>query len=427
MRSFGMRRWGNAPDGATEILTGTYNAEGEVSRRLLDALPPRLVLRRDEWETPVLGLLAAEMLRDEVGQDAVLDRLLDLLLIDAVRTYFARTEQTAPGWYRAQRDPVVGAGRAAAAGKPGRGLDHRRAGGPDPGVPGHPGPALRRGRRPAADGVPHRVAADPGRRPHPRPAGDRRLGRPRRRLQLPVRAERRVQAGPRRQPARAPRRPAAARHHRRGDRHDLRRRPRPGGPGRVRDRPPGGLQRRRARGDHHDHGPGAEGAGRRRMERPARPAAGAAVLHPQLHLRRDLLEQPPPPAPRRPPGDRRGDVVQPAPAVLAVAHPGADRVGRRAPHEHRPGRDLRGGRLRLGGGLHDPGPGDHPRRRQLLAGRDRDRQRHQGPYLAAGVRGRDRAGVRVPVDLLRPVRRGGADVVHPRPPPVSAARRRHRR
>ena len=56
---------------------------------------------------PVLGLLAAEMLRDEVGQDAVLDRLLDLLLIDAVRTHFARTEHTAPGWYRAHRDPVV--------------------------------------------------------------------------------------------------------------------------------------------------------------------------------------------------------------------------------------------------------------------------------------------------------------------------------
>jgi AraC-like DNA-binding protein len=107
MRSFGVRRWGNAPDGATEVLTGTYNVEGEVSRRLLDALPPHLVLRRDEWQTPVLGLLAAEMPRDELGQDAVLDRLLDLLLIDAVRTYFARAEQTAPGWYRAQRDPVV--------------------------------------------------------------------------------------------------------------------------------------------------------------------------------------------------------------------------------------------------------------------------------------------------------------------------------
>ena len=107
LRSFGVRRWGNAADGATEVLTGTYNAEGEVSRRLLDALPPRLVLRRDEWQTPVLGLLATEMLRDDVGGDAVLDRLLDLLLIDAVRAYFSRAEQSAPGWYRAQRDPVV--------------------------------------------------------------------------------------------------------------------------------------------------------------------------------------------------------------------------------------------------------------------------------------------------------------------------------
>src|SRR4029078_8689249 len=77
------------------------------SRRLLDALPPRLVLRRDEWQTPVLGLLAAEMLRDDVGQDAVLDRVLGPLAIDAVRASFARAEQAAPGWYRAQRDPVV--------------------------------------------------------------------------------------------------------------------------------------------------------------------------------------------------------------------------------------------------------------------------------------------------------------------------------
>jgi AraC-like DNA-binding protein len=106
MQMFGVRRWGNSPDGSTEILTGTYNLEGEVSRRLLDALPARLVLRSDEWETPILGLLANEMLREEVGQDAVLDRLLDLLLVAAVRAHFTRTED-APGWFRAQSDPVV--------------------------------------------------------------------------------------------------------------------------------------------------------------------------------------------------------------------------------------------------------------------------------------------------------------------------------
>ena len=108
MRSFGVRRWGNASDGATEILTGTYNLESEVSRRLLDALPPQLVLRGDEWQTPVLGLLADEVPRGDVGQDAVLDRLLDLLLIHAVRAYLARRASQAPGWFRAQDDPIVG-------------------------------------------------------------------------------------------------------------------------------------------------------------------------------------------------------------------------------------------------------------------------------------------------------------------------------
>jgi AraC-like DNA-binding protein len=38
----------------------------------------------------------------------VLDRLLDLLLIAALRAWFARPEADAPGWYRAYADPVVG-------------------------------------------------------------------------------------------------------------------------------------------------------------------------------------------------------------------------------------------------------------------------------------------------------------------------------
>jgi AraC-like DNA-binding protein len=108
MRTFGVRRWGNSEAGGTEVLVGTYNVEGEVGSRLLDSLPARLALRAGEWETPLLGLLAHEMLRDDVGQDAVLDRLLDLLLVEVVRTYLTRAAAGAPGWYRAQGDPVVG-------------------------------------------------------------------------------------------------------------------------------------------------------------------------------------------------------------------------------------------------------------------------------------------------------------------------------
>jgi AraC-like DNA-binding protein len=107
MRDFDTRRWGNSPSGQTEILTGTYNLEGEVSRRLLDALPSHLVLRHEHWQTPLVALLADEMTRNEPGQDAVLDRLLDLVLIDVVRTHFAQQPADAPGWYRAQQDPDI--------------------------------------------------------------------------------------------------------------------------------------------------------------------------------------------------------------------------------------------------------------------------------------------------------------------------------
>jgi AraC-like DNA-binding protein len=104
----GTRNWGNSPDGETVMLTGAYQLEGEISGRLLRALPPLLVLAADAWETPLIGLLGDEIVKDQPGQEAVLDRLLDLLLIAVLRTWFARPEAEAPGWYRAYADPIVG-------------------------------------------------------------------------------------------------------------------------------------------------------------------------------------------------------------------------------------------------------------------------------------------------------------------------------
>jgi AraC-like DNA-binding protein len=104
----GVRTWGNAVDGSTVMLTGTYSLDGEVSGRLLRALPAVLVLREGEWDCPVVPLLADEIVKDEPGQEAVLDRLLDLLLIAVLRAWFARPDNGAPEWYRAYGDPVVG-------------------------------------------------------------------------------------------------------------------------------------------------------------------------------------------------------------------------------------------------------------------------------------------------------------------------------
>ncbi|MFH8220451.1 AraC family transcriptional regulator [Streptomyces sp. NPDC018057] len=104
----GVRTWGDRLDGGTVVLIGTYLMRGEINGRLLDALPPLLTLASDMWTCPLTPVLADEIVRDEPGQEVVLDRLLDLLVIAALRTWFARPDAAAPAWYGALADPVVG-------------------------------------------------------------------------------------------------------------------------------------------------------------------------------------------------------------------------------------------------------------------------------------------------------------------------------
>jgi AraC-like DNA-binding protein len=105
----GLRTCGNSPEaGPTVLLTGGYQVGGHVSERLLSALPRVLAVRHDGAPAPILDLTAAEIARDDPGQQAVLDRLLDLLLLSTLREWFTRPEADPPGWYRALGDPVVG-------------------------------------------------------------------------------------------------------------------------------------------------------------------------------------------------------------------------------------------------------------------------------------------------------------------------------
>ncbi|MFF3492579.1 AraC family transcriptional regulator [Streptomyces sp. NPDC002795] len=107
-KDLGVRQWGESPDAPAKMLIGTYQMRGELTARLLDALPALLVLPTEVWRCPLTPLVAEEIVRDEPGQDVVLDRLLDLLLIASLRAWFSRPEADAPAWYRAMGDPVVG-------------------------------------------------------------------------------------------------------------------------------------------------------------------------------------------------------------------------------------------------------------------------------------------------------------------------------
>jgi AraC-like DNA-binding protein len=106
--ALGVRTWGNDPDGSTVLLLGCYHLQGEISRRVDDALPPLVVLEPEQWESPLPAMLGEEIRTELPGQRAVLDRLFDLLLVSVLRAWFSRAEASAPGWYAAHRDPVVG-------------------------------------------------------------------------------------------------------------------------------------------------------------------------------------------------------------------------------------------------------------------------------------------------------------------------------
>lgn len=104
----GDRALEECPDLEHVVLTGSFLHSGRIADRLLGALPPALVVPRERQRSRALSLLEAELGSREPGQQAVLDRLVDLVLIGALRDWFALPESMPPAWYGAAQDPVVG-------------------------------------------------------------------------------------------------------------------------------------------------------------------------------------------------------------------------------------------------------------------------------------------------------------------------------
>ncbi len=106
--SLGVRTWGNDPAGPVVMVTGTYLARHGVGRHLFAALPPLLTLGAQDGNQSLIALVEREATIDRPGQEAVLDRLLDLLLVSALREWFSGSGSDQAGWYRATTDPAAG-------------------------------------------------------------------------------------------------------------------------------------------------------------------------------------------------------------------------------------------------------------------------------------------------------------------------------
>lgn len=103
-----IRTWGTGIDGEMKMLTASYRMDSNLGRRLLRSLPDLLVVRGG-GESDVVKLLDREISVDGPGQQAFLDRLIDLLLLAQLRTAWASdVDSDLAGWGRALADPIVG-------------------------------------------------------------------------------------------------------------------------------------------------------------------------------------------------------------------------------------------------------------------------------------------------------------------------------
>jgi AraC-like DNA-binding protein len=89
------------------LLCGAYTLDSLLSDAILAGLPPILVLRDAALER-LVGLIADELAAPGAGEQTVLDRALDLMLVLALRAHFTQPGAVVPGWYAALDDPGAG-------------------------------------------------------------------------------------------------------------------------------------------------------------------------------------------------------------------------------------------------------------------------------------------------------------------------------
>jgi AraC-like DNA-binding protein len=93
--------------GSFQIINGDFNP-------LLAVLPPLIHIlsgrgQLDEWLEPTLRMLAYEARHPRPGSETLVARLIDIILVQAVRVWVEEQPHDRGGWLGALRDPQIGA------------------------------------------------------------------------------------------------------------------------------------------------------------------------------------------------------------------------------------------------------------------------------------------------------------------------------
>jgi AraC-like DNA-binding protein len=93
----------------TQLLCGAVRFDHPAARNLIDILPPVIRLAADAgWMQTTLALLAAEARDLQPGGEAVITRLGDILVIQAIRAWLQTDPSARTGWLGALQDPQIG-------------------------------------------------------------------------------------------------------------------------------------------------------------------------------------------------------------------------------------------------------------------------------------------------------------------------------
>lgn len=102
-------RLGNG-DTETQILGASYSHDPAGSTPVFALLPPVIHLRAQKLDanlTDIVRLLGRELARPGLATHLVLDRLVDVLLVEILRTWLAATPQSDVSWWGVLRDPLL--------------------------------------------------------------------------------------------------------------------------------------------------------------------------------------------------------------------------------------------------------------------------------------------------------------------------------
>lgn len=97
----------------TRLVCGGIRLADPASRHLIDALPPVIHTKaaastRGDWMRATLDLLSEETRQARPGGEAVVSRLCDIIVIQAIRNWIERDPAAERGWLGAVGDPQIG-------------------------------------------------------------------------------------------------------------------------------------------------------------------------------------------------------------------------------------------------------------------------------------------------------------------------------